>query len=84
MGWSFHKSIKIGPFRLNIGKTGIGFSVGSHGFRTGVRSNGSTYNSVSIPGTGIRYTTGGKKSSGGNSWFSFLIRIIFIPVSFWI
>ena len=47
MGWSFHKSIKIGPFRINIGKTGIGFSVGAHGFRTGVRSNGSTYKSVS-------------------------------------
>ena len=84
MGWSFHKSIKIGPFRINIGKTGIGFSVGAHGFRTGVRSNGSTYKSVSIPGTGIRYTTGGKKSSGGNSRFSFLISIIFIPVFFWI
>lgn len=81
MGWSFHKSIKIGPFRINIGKTGVGFSVGSHGFRTGVKSNGSTYRSISIPGTGIRYTSVGKKISAGNSWLAILFSLFFISAS---
>ena len=55
MGWSFHRSITLGPFRINFSKSGISYSFGLAGFRTGVNSKGRRYNSVNIPGTGIRY-----------------------------
>lgn len=55
MGWSFHKSINFGPFRINISKAGIGYSLGEMGFRIGRKATGSTYTSVSVPGTGARY-----------------------------
>jgi hypothetical protein len=55
MGWSFHRSITLGPFRINFSKSGISYSFGMAGFRTGVNSKGRRYNSVNIPGTGIRY-----------------------------
>jgi hypothetical protein len=43
MGWGFRRSISIGPVRVNLGKTGLGYSVGGRGFRTGIRSNGRRY-----------------------------------------
>ena len=65
MGWSYRKSFKAGPFRVNIGKSGIGYSVGGRGFRTGVRASGRRYSSVSLPGTGLRYTKSAGKGSSG-------------------
>lgn len=67
MGWSYRKSVKIGPFRINVSKSGVGYSVGGKGFRTGVRSNGSIFQSFGIPGTGLRYTSSrsGKSSGSG-------------------
>ena len=53
MGWSFRKSLKFGPFRLNLSKSGIGYSLGIPGFRVGRSARGSLYRSASIPGTGI-------------------------------
>lgn len=55
MGFSFRKSIKLGPVRLNISKSGIGMSAGVKGLRVGVNAKGKSYSSVSIPGTGIAY-----------------------------
>jgi hypothetical protein len=55
MGWQFRKSLNFGPLRVNLGKRGVGYSFGTKGFRTGVRSNGRRYSSFSIPGTGLRY-----------------------------
>ena len=40
MGWSYRKSVNLGPFRVNISKSGIGYSLGGTGFRTGVSSGG--------------------------------------------
>ncbi len=57
MGWSYRKSVNLGPFRVNISKSGIGYSLGGMGFRTGVSSRGRQYRSVSIPGTGLRYSS---------------------------
>ena len=59
MGWSWSKSKSFGPFRVNLSKSGVGFSVGGKGFRTGVNASGRKYSTVSVPGTGLRYTTGG-------------------------
>ena len=55
MAWSFRRSISLGPFRINFSKSGISYSFGLGGFRTGVDAKGKRYSSMSIPGTGIRY-----------------------------
>ncbi len=66
MGWSWSKSKSFGPFRVNLSKSGVGFSVGGKGLRTGVNASGRKYSTFSVPGTGLRYTTGGgaAKSTG--------------------
>jgi hypothetical protein len=33
MGWNFRKSFKIGPARVNLSKSGAGYSVGAGGVR---------------------------------------------------
>ena len=33
MGWSFRKNIKVGPARINLSKSGVGYSVGAGGVR---------------------------------------------------
>lgn len=67
MGWSWSKSVGVGPFRVNLSKSGVGFSVGGKGFRTGVNSKGRKYSTVSIPGTGIRYNTSGSSKKPATS-----------------
>lgn len=57
MGLRFRKSINIGPFRMNISKSGISHSVGIKGFRKTKLANGRTRTTISIPGTGISYVT---------------------------
>lgn len=57
MGFYYRKSISVGPFRANIGRSGVGYSIGGRGFRTGVSSRGRRYTSVSLPGTGLGYRT---------------------------
>jgi len=59
MGWSYRKSLGAGPFRLNLSRRGIGYSIGGRGFRLGIRANGRRYTSLSVPGTGLRYTKTG-------------------------
>lgn len=57
MGLRFRKSVSFGPFRVNLSRSGVGYSVGGPGFRTGIRSNGRRYTSVGLPGTGLSYQT---------------------------
>jgi hypothetical protein len=59
MGWSYRKSVKLGPFRVNVGSKGIGYSVGASGFRIGANSRGRKYTTFSIPGTGLSYRKSG-------------------------
>ena len=61
MGWTYRKSVGCGPFRINLSKSGIGYSVGGGGFRMGVNSRGRSYRSCSIPGTGMRYYSSSSK-----------------------
>lgn len=56
MSWAFRKSLTIGPFRVTVSKSGISYSVGTKGFRTGVNAKGREYTTVSIPESGLRYT----------------------------
>ncbi|MEY3142235.1 MAG: hypothetical protein RLY21_728 [Planctomycetota bacterium] len=61
MGWYFRRSIGLGPFRLNLSKSGLGWSVGGRGFRTGVDARGRRTTHASIPGTGIGYRKTGAR-----------------------
>ena len=64
MGWTYRKSMRVGPFRINVGKSGIGYSVGGGGFRVGVNARGRRYQSFTIPGTGLRYQSSNSPRGG--------------------
>jgi hypothetical protein len=53
MAWRFRRSLKLGPLRLNLSKSGIGVSAGVRGFRMGTDAKGRIYTAASIPGTGL-------------------------------
>ena len=57
MGFRFRKSFGKGPFRLNISKSGIGWSIGGKGARYTKKATGGTRITLSVPGTGISYVT---------------------------
>lgn len=57
MGFYYRKSVSVGPFRVNLSKSGVGYSVGTRGFRTGRSATGRRYTAFSRPGTGIGYRT---------------------------
>ena len=57
MGFSYRKSVKMGPFRVTASKSGISYSAGVRGARVTKRANGKVQTTLSAPGTGLRYTT---------------------------
>lgn len=68
MGMRYRKSINLGGgFRVNISKSGIGYSWGVKGFRHTKTARGTTRKTYSIPGTGLSYIeeSGKKKRSNG-------------------
>lgn len=71
MGLRFRKSIKLGGgSRINISKSGIGYSVGTKGARVTKKAGGGTRTTISAPGTGISYVQESgntKKASSGSS-----------------
>lgn len=57
MGFRYRKSINLGGgFRINLSKSGIGYSWGTKGLRVTKTAKGTTRTTYSIPGTGISYT----------------------------
>lgn len=59
MSWRFRRSMKVGPFRLNFGKTGLSsVSIGPRGasLNVPVGRSGGTRTTVGIPGTGLSWT----------------------------
>lgn len=58
MGFFFRKSIKFGPMRLNLSKSGIGVSAGVKGFRVSTGPRG-TYLNAGYGGLGYRHKLGG-------------------------
>ena len=57
MGFRFRKSINLpGGFRINLSKSGVGFSWGVKGARITRTAKGKTQATLSIPGTGVSYT----------------------------
>lgn len=57
MGLRFRKSKSFGPLKINVSKSGVGYSVGGKGFRVTKRADGKTQTTASIPGSGISYTS---------------------------
>ena len=55
MGFFYRKSVNLGPFRVNLSCSGVGYSVGGRGFRVGKSSRGRRYTAFSVPGTGVGY-----------------------------
>ncbi len=55
MGLHHRKSVKLDLFRVSIGKSVLGFSVGGLCFRDSKSSRGRKYSNPSIPGTGVGY-----------------------------
>ena len=75
MAWSYRKAINLGPFRVSVSNSGVGVSVGTRGFRTGVNAKGRRYTSVGIPGTGLRNTTFHRSQGAGSvgQWLKSLL-----------
>lgn len=63
MGFSYRKSVKMGPFRVTASKSGISYSAGVKGVRVTKRAKGKVQTTLSAPGTGLRYTS----TSGGKT-----------------
>ena len=66
MGFNFRKSFSIGKFlRINVSKSGIGWSIGRKGVRYTHSATGNKRTTLSLPGTGLSYTIpmGKKKKS---------------------
>lgn len=65
MGFRYRKSINLGGgFRINLSKSGVGYSWGTKGYRITKTAKGTTRRTYSIPGTGLSYT---EESSGRNN-----------------
>ncbi len=71
MGFRFRKSINLGGgARLNLSKSGVGYSFGGKGFRFTKKAGGGTRTTASIPGTGMSWTS---DKSGGAGCLTILI-----------
>ena len=58
MGFRYRKSINLGGgFRINLSKSGVGYSWGTKGFRYTKTATGRTRKTYSIPGTGISHVS---------------------------
>lgn len=69
MGFRFRKSKSIGKHtRINVSKSGVGFSFGGKGARITKKAGGGIRTTLGIPGTGISYQLDSKKSSGCIYW----------------
>lgn len=58
MGLRFRKSINLGGgFRINLSKSGVGYSFGGKGFRFTRTAKGRNRTTISLPGTGLSWTS---------------------------
>lgn len=63
MGFKYRKSINLGGgFRINVSKSGVGYSWGTKGFRITKTAKGTTRRTYSIPRTGISYVSESRKT----------------------
>lgn len=73
MPFRFRRSVRIGPgLRLNLGRRGVSASVGGRGGRISLgRSRARA--TVTVPGSGISYSTTVRRRSPHVTWGSWLI-----------
>ena len=72
MEWRYRKSINLGGgFRINLSKSGIGYSWRFYGYRHTYSANGTQRKTYSIPGTGISYV----ESSGNRKIIQVMIDL---------
>ena len=57
MGFRYRRSTKIGPFRINFSKRGVGWSVGTKGYRYTKKAGGGTRHTFKTPIKGLTYVT---------------------------
>ena len=58
MGFRYRKSFNVGGgFRINVSKSGVGYSWGTKGFRVTQTSGGRLRKTYSVPGTGFSYVS---------------------------
>lgn len=55
MGFSFRKTVKLGPVNVTLSTGGISTSIGGKGIRVTHRADGANQVTASIPGTGLKY-----------------------------
>jgi S-DNA-T family DNA segregation ATPase FtsK/SpoIIIE len=77
MGFFLRKSIKFGPFRINLSKSGIGMSGGIKGARISAGPRGTQLN-VGRKGLHYRKQLSTRTASGGG-WLARLIAYFFSP-----
>jgi len=67
MGFRYRKSINLGGgFRINISKSGIGYSWGVKGYRVTKLASGGTRTTLSVPGTGLSWVENENKKRVNN------------------
>ncbi|MDP9845846.1 DUF4236 domain-containing protein [Streptosporangium lutulentum] len=50
MGWGYRKSIRLGPFRIDLSPRGVGQSFGNRRFHFARTPDGRKYVTVNLPG----------------------------------
>ena len=71
MGFKYRKNINLGGgFRVNLSKSGIGYSWGTKGYRVTKKAGGGVRKTYSIPGTGLSWSedSGKSRKKGNNSY----------------
>ena len=68
MGFRFRKSINLGGgFKINLSKSGVGYSWGTKGARITKTAKGTKRTTLSVPGTGISYVSEKKRKQSRSS-----------------
>ncbi len=58
MGFRYRRRVRLAPgLRLNLSKSGVGFSIGRRGMWLTKRADGGRQATVGLPGSGLSYTT---------------------------
>jgi hypothetical protein len=78
MGWSFRKSFKAGPIRLNLSKSGISTSFGVKGARINISKRG-TFINLGAKGTFFRKRLGGVSLEKNSPNMSLLVWVGIVP-----
>jgi len=56
MGFYYRKSVNLGPSRVNLSKSGVGYSVGGREFRVGTTPRGRKYTALCKPLSAIHHS----------------------------